>query len=143
MAWTYNTSQVGSSGLATVRMLIGDTDYDDQLLLDAEVKYFVSNEPNYYYAASGACRSIAAKYARKVDKAVGDLKLSLSQRTVAYLEMAKDFKRKAILTAPVNVYAGGISISDKDTVEADSDRPTPSFYREQFDYPGSVVPSSC
>lgn len=143
MAWTYNSSQVGSSGLATVRMLIGDTTYGDQLLLDAEVKYFVDNEANYSLAGAAAAKTLAMKFARKADKAIGDLRITYGHMVDNYLKLSKELRTAALRSAPVNVYAGGISVSDKDTVEANSDRVTPAFYREQFDYPGSVVPSSC
>jgi len=143
MAWTYNSSNVGSSGLATVRMLIQDTDSGDQLFSDSEIGYYVDSAANYTLAAVAAARTLAMKFGRKADKAVGDLKITYSHMVANYLKMASDLRSAALRAAPVNVYAGGISVSDKDTVKADTDRTEPSFYRNQFDYPGSTVSSSC
>ena len=40
------------------------------------------------------------------------------------------------------VYAGGISISDKDDRRADTDRVQPRFKRGQFDFPGTIRPTT-
>lgn len=40
------------------------------------------------------------------------------------------------------MYAGGISVSDIQTWEADTDRPTPKFGLGQFDFPGTIDPTS-
>lgn len=40
------------------------------------------------------------------------------------------------------LYTGGISISDKQSRESDTDRVNPRFNRGQFDYPGTIGPNS-
>jgi hypothetical protein len=40
------------------------------------------------------------------------------------------------------MYAGGISVSDIATWEADTDRPAPMFNRGQFKFPGTVDPTT-
>lgn len=40
-----------------------------------------------------------------------------------------------------DLYAGGISVSDKQVRESDSNRVSPRFSRDMFDFPGTVDPS--
>lgn len=40
------------------------------------------------------------------------------------------------------LYAGGISISDKQTYESNSDRTAPRFHREQFRFSGTIAPTT-
>lgn len=128
MSWTYN------SGVTTtndkVRLLIGDTDSTDPLLTDAELNFLTGQAGSIYGVAALACQAIAAKYARQVDKRVGDLALSSSQKAKHYAAEAQKYaKLGAILVTPI---AGGISIDAKDVVDSDSDRVRPSFSRGQF-----------
>ena len=48
----------------------------------------------------------------------------------------------ATRTSIAPVYAGGISISDKQANEADTNRVPPRFSRDQFAFPGTVRPGS-
>jgi len=64
--------------------------------------------------------SLIAKYARFVDESVGDLKLSYTQRVTHYETLLKKLERKQAVYGG-NVYAGGISHTDKDTNDTDSD----------------------
>lgn len=41
-------------------------------------------------------------------------------------------------TSTAKIYAGGISVTDKQNQEADTDRVTPRFMRDQFDFPGTI-----
>lgn len=134
MTWTYGGDPENSDRDA-VRLLIGDTDTNDQQLTDAEVDYFLSKSSSVYRAAISAVRALIAKYARKVTKAVGDLRLSLSDRLGAYEALLEQLQ--ADRGAAALPHAGGISVDRKDDVEEDTDRVTPSFERDQFSYPGT------
>ena len=138
MTWTYNSSAVGSSDLSTVRLLIGDNSSSDPLLQDEEINYFLSVEAGTNYAAASACEAIASSFARKVDKTVGNLSISASQKSKQYADMARSLRHRANLRAAANVYAGGISVSDKNTVTADSDRVAPAFTMDMHDYSGAL-----
>jgi hypothetical protein len=66
---------------------------------------------------------------------VGDLKILASQKHEAYLRLAEE-----LATAPVGaenagagIFAGAIRISQKETVEGDSNRTVPSFKRGLMD----------
>ena len=126
MAFTYD-GDPANSDLEAVRFLIGDTDSTDALLQDAEVNWGLSQNSNIYFAASIAAETIASKFARKVDKAVGDLRQSYSQQSKQYRTLAADLKRQASLKGSILPYAGGISVSDKESVEENTDRTSPNF----------------
>jgi len=85
-------------------------------------------------------RHLAAKFSRKADKNVGDLKISFSQLAKQYLEQAKAYENKD--DDEINSYypgstpySGGISISEKDSVESDTDRVTPNISKNMHDNP--------
>jgi hypothetical protein len=130
MGWTYDATDI-SSDLAKVRLLIGDTDTNDQQFDDAEVNFFINQAGNVWGAAAQACEALASNYARRVDKAVGRTRLSASQRVKHYLDLAKKLKAQGTRLAIPK--AGGISIAEKQTQRDDSDRVGPSFHVGQFD----------
>lgn len=141
MTWTYaaapdTTTAAGKRD--AIRILIGDTDTTDQLLSDEAISFFIGQEPGVYHAGAQAASAIAATFARQADKAVGDLRLSASQQAIAYRELAKDLKRRAVSTA--GIWSGGISIADKQAREDDTDRAFPFFSRRLHAVPG-VDPS--
>lgn len=134
MTWTY-AGNPAASNTAAVRFEIGDTDSNDQLITDEEIAYLLTQNGTVSLAAVAACEAIAAKFSRMVDKAVGDLRLSASQKSEQYLKLAQTLKRKGALKNAMP-YSGGISIADKQANENDTDRVPPPFTTTQFDVPG-------
>lgn len=135
MSWNYSGNPA-SSNLDAVRFLIGDVDTTDQQLANEEINYLLAQAGNNVYkAAANGALSIASKYARLVDKSVGDLSLSYSQRKDAYEAMAARLTKQASSRSAVP-YAGGISVSDKEIDKTDADAVQPAFVRGQFDFPG-------
>lgn len=134
MSWSYS-GDPNLSRLDAVRFLVGDTDIDDQLLSDEEIIYIEESVSNIYIAGSRASEAIAGKFSRLADKSLGDYSISLSQKASAYLELAGrlSHRAKADLAKKVKPYAGGISVSDKETVELDFDRVNPAFKKDIFD----------
>lgn len=94
MSWTYS-GDPATNDKDKVRFLIGDTDQTDQLLQDEEITYLLSETPNVLLVASRAAKAIAAKFSRQADKAVGDLRISLSQKAQAYMALAADLEKRA------------------------------------------------
>lgn len=135
MSFSY---EPGASDKDTVRLLVGDTDETKRQLHDEEIAWFLAQNSSVYVAASEAAKAIAALYARQVDKEVGDLSISASQRQKHYLDLAKQLRSRAALS--VAPYAGGISRSDKQSVESNTDRVRPAFERGQWDSPGVSNP---
>ena len=134
MTWTYSST----SGLDRdyVRLRIGDTVTADPLLTDEEIAALVTNEGDKHLAAAAAADTLAAQFARKVDKTVGKLSISNSQAFTHFSALAKRLRSEITMTG--GLYAGGISVSDKNEDKSDSDRVDPAFFVGQFEYPGSV-----
>ncbi len=133
MAWTYDENP-SSVPRDAVRLLIGDTDTTDQQLSDGEIAFYLAEEDSTYAAAVQACYAIAAKYVRLTDKSVGDLRISYSQRQIAYKELAKFLIEKAGMSQGM-MYAGGISVDDKQDTKEETDRVQPAFNINRFKHP--------
>lgn len=140
MTWTYS-GDPSSSARDAIRFLIGDTDTTDQLISDEEIAW-VNTEASgtatattaLYDAAARCCLTVASKLARQSDKSVGDLSVSLSQRSAAYKAMALEMKGLATRSGSVPVpYAGGITISDKEIDQENSDIFRTWFVAGQFE----------
>lgn len=110
--WTYSGDPTTSTK-DQVRALIGDTDWDDPLLTDGEINWFVTQRSTVYGAAAFACRSLATKYARQVDNVVGEMHLLYSQRTKSFNLMAQQFEGQAAQRGGGAPYAGGVSVAQK------------------------------
>ena len=106
-------------------------------LEDEDIDVLLSDHGSKERAAIAAARALGAKYARKSDKTVGRLSISASQISKNYYELAKELERNLSRTVGgTALYAGGISQSDKDSEEDDTDRVAPAFTRGQFDVVG-------
>jgi hypothetical protein len=125
MTWTYNSASI-TTNLAKVRLQIGDTDTNDQQLTDEEIQFFIDTEQTIYMAAYRCALALVAEYARKVDKEMGDLKLLAAQRHRHYLKLAAELKEKNVPGIPS---AGGVYISEKDTLEDNTNLVKPFFQR--------------
>ncbi|MBC7340956.1 MAG: hypothetical protein H5U02_00620 [Clostridia bacterium] len=95
MAWTYSGNPAGSA-LDQVRALIGDTDQENPILSDEEILFFLSEEGSARRAAPRAALAAAAKFAKEADKAIGDLRISLSQKADKYLQLAAALEASAV-----------------------------------------------
>jgi hypothetical protein len=130
MTFSY-TSDLGSP-LNQVRLMTGDVDTSDQQLQDEEILALTSTTGalaagSIYLAAAQACELIASRYARQVTTKVGTLSAVLSDRMQHYRDRAKDLRRQNVRYGGVSPYLGGSSISDKQGIESNSDRKSPSF----------------
>ena len=98
MTWSYS-GDPSSSAMDEVRFLIGDTDASSQMMSNEEIAYLVTVSPDggtrysNYPAAISACRSLAAKYAKQIDKTVGSLSISYSQKHTQYLSLAAELQK--------------------------------------------------
>lgn len=118
-----------ASAADMVRFLLGDTDTANVLLTDSEITALLtihSDEP--YAAAIAAAKSLAARYARRVDKRVGDLSISWSQVSKNFRDLAVQLSNQHLsISDALAPYAGGISVSDKAANAADTDVVQPYF----------------
>lgn len=127
MTWSYNTNLLSSNPKDAVRLLIGDVLSTDPQLQDEEINYLVSSRGTLYGAAADCCRAMAAKFSRSVDQQAGTSKNAYSQMAKAYTLKASEFETKAVLNGAAMPYAGGISLSDKQTQDLNTDRVQPQF----------------
>ena len=139
MTWTYG-GDPSASALAAIRFLTGDTDTNDQLINDEEIAW-TNNQVTgadtattaLYEVSYRVMVAIASKFSRLADQSVGDLKVDMYQKATNAREQAKLLYAQASRegTTPTP-YAGGISVSDKEIDEDNSDIVQPYFSRGQF-----------
>ena len=140
MSWSYNPADLGtttaSGRLNSVRLLIGDTDTTDQIMQDEEIIFaLVQTTDNVYYAGSWACHMIASKYSRLVDLKIEGSSTNYSELSKQYITMSDHLNDLGKRTngRSLGVSAGGISITDMQVAQDDTDRVDPAFRTQQFD----------
>jgi hypothetical protein len=96
MSWTFAPT------LATprdrVRVNIGDTNADDPQLADETLDALLTLTPDERRASAQACRLLAAKFAREVDRDIRDSTIREGDRSAHYLKLAAQFDRSAMAT---------------------------------------------
>lgn len=122
-----------SSTKDEVRFLIGDTNSRDPQILDAEIAYLIGTEGSALDAAIAACIAIDARYSREVDATDEDAQGTKTKRgrevlAKHYRDLADDLRRRR--TKPVAAYAGGLSVSEKESARAQTDDTQPAFTRD-------------
>jgi len=144
MAWSYNASDLdtttASGRLNTVRLLLGDTDTNDQQVQNEEVTFALAQaNDNVYFAAAWLARTVAAQYARKVNTSLdGALSADYSDLQKQYLGMAENLEYQGKKSGAVlGVVAGGITKSGITTVRENTNRVEGSFRRDRFRNPPS------
>ena len=144
MAFSYNSSDLNtdtaSGRLNTVRLLLGDTDYDDPQTHDEEVLFAIAQaNNNVYSAASWLARTISSQYARKVDVQIdGALSAKYSDLSKQYKALAETLEYQGKKSgAVVGVAAGGLTKTDIERVRSNTDRIEGSFRRDRFRNPPS------
>ena len=97
-------------------------------------------QPDVWLASSMAARLLAGRYASQVDKQVGDLRISYSQRATAWSKIADKLEAGAgQVISSSSVWAGGISVPDKATNAGDASLVKPFFSRTMMQNPPSDV----
>ena len=138
MAWSYDEGNLNTGDtlgrLNSVRLLIGDTDTNDQQVQDEEIVFGLAQANNNVYSAGAwVCRVIAAKYSRNVDSEIsGALKESASQLQDHYNSLADNLEYQGQKLGGLGIAAGGIKVSTVDGVRANTNRVKPEFNKDQF-----------
>lgn len=131
MSWTYSYNPEETPKDA-VRFLIGDTDKNDPLLQDEEIKSFLDQYSNgVIYSAMRCCEAIAAKFSRRVSESVGQIKMEFQQAAKAYRDMALDLRRR-LAVEDVSPFAGGISVAQKIANRENAALVKPAFTRRMM-----------
>jgi hypothetical protein len=144
MSWSYDPTNLDtdtSSGrLNVVRLLVGDTDTNDQQIQNEEITFALAQtNDRVYFAAGWAARTIASKYSRQVNTQIdGALSADYSDLAAQYAKLAEDLEYQGKKAGGIlNVAAGGITISDVNAVRENTNRIEGSFRRDQFKNPPS------
>lgn len=124
MTWTY-TNDPQNITLDSIRVEIYDIDEDNQLLSDEVINYTYSDEGSILGAAARCCEILAAKFANQVDKKLGPLSVSLSDKAKMYSSRAEELRNRASIEG--TPYAGGISDDKDDDFDDDDDLVQPDF----------------
>jgi len=138
MAWSYDEGNLNTDDtlgrLNAVRLLIGDTDTNDQQVQDEEIVFGLAQANNNVYSAGAwVCRTLAAKYSRNVDSEIsGALKESASQLQDHYNSLADNLEYQGSKLGGLGIAAGGIRVSTVDGVRANTNRVKPEFNKDQF-----------
>lgn len=129
MAWSYDSSLPENKD--KVRWLCGDTDTNDQLVQNEEILFALSDAgDNLRRAAAMVCDAIALKFANSLtlDKAPGSVSWDAAERAELFSSRAEKLRQEAITSgAGGGIFGGGISISDKQNREDDTDRVRSGF----------------
>lgn len=144
MAWSYNPSDLNTTTdagrLNVVRLLIGDTDTNDQQLQNEEISFALGQTGNStYMAASWACRTLTSKFARLVTTQLdGALSANYSDLMQHYQQLADTLEYQGKTSgAALGVRAGGITKTSVEAARADTNRIENAFRMDQFKNPPS------
>ena len=142
MSWSYdptNLDTTTSAGrLNSFRLLVGDTDTNDQQVQNEEITFSLSETgDNIYSAAAWIARTIASLYSRRVDTQLdGALQANYSDLAEQYYKLAEDLEYRGKTNGAVlGVAAGGLTISDIQAVRANTNRVEGAFRRDRFRNP--------
>lgn len=132
--WSYDPTDLATSSKDRIRIEIGDTDSNNWLLSDEEINYALTQERNFW-AAAARCAEMAASYLlRKADPKLGrSMQVIYSKAAEQYWTRARMLRCKAMGT--VAPYVGGMTISDKQTIDEDTSLVAPQFTKTMMQNP--------
>ena len=109
---------------------------------DAQLIAAISAED--YALAERYALELSAETAGKVDKSVGDLRLSLSQQSKQYATLAKQMQAKGQQAAGLTAvpFAGGITVAAKAATGANAALVQPAFTRDLHSLDSDVLDTS-
>lgn len=125
--WSYDVTLLGSSARTVVRLTIGDTTESLPLLQDEEIDYFLSvNGGSVAGASQAAVRAILAKFATMPSRQrAGLTEVEWSDLLARLTAVMEELDEQVAGT--VVPFAGGTSIQDITTRDANADIPKRAF----------------
>lgn len=140
MTWSYSVVGLATNKKNQVRLMIGDTNTSDQLIQDEEIEfYLLQNSDEVITSAVDCCEAIAAEFSRQADTTNGALSVKASQRAKAYLVLAERVRDK--LANYGEIFVGGATWDDVETLDDDSSLVQPDFKQRMFDIFGQKPPN--
>lgn len=131
MTWSYDPNDLGTSVKDDLRLEIGDTDVNNQLLQDQEIEWFITQENSYWGQAARCCEAIARFFMTKADVKLGRaLAITYTRMAEQYLDMAGRLRLKA--SAASVPYMGGVLIADKLALGQNTGVTQPAFTRNMM-----------
>jgi hypothetical protein len=144
MSWSYDPTDLdtdtASGRINVVRLLVGDTDTNDQQVQNEEITFALSQtNNNVYFGAGWIARTIGSLYSRKVDTTLdGALSADYSDLASKYSKLAEDLEYQGKKAGAIlNIAAGGITKTQIEAARANTNRIEGSFRRDQFKNPPS------
>lgn len=134
MTWTFNLADLSTSEKDQIRVELQDTDVNNQRLQDEEILQAIAVERNFWSAAARCAEWISRNYLMKADVRLGrSMQIQYAKMSEQYLNMAKSLRQKALGTMPP--FVGGMSVSDKETYNQDSDLVAPIWTKTMQESP--------
>jgi hypothetical protein len=137
--WTYG-GDPSANTKDEVRFLLGDTVQADPQVSDEEIAYLLGKWPDPYTAAAQGAAALSATYSRLIDRTVGTLSISYSQKSQQFAQLAKDLRAQARSpegaagAAPLTF---GIAWAEKDEKDLDTSLVPDVFDQGMHDNPDS------
>lgn len=125
--------------LDAVRFLVGDTAEPYQLA-DLEIEFALAQTEDSIYPAAAMCaRALSARYARRVDTRFETVESKYGQLARSFDMLARQLEAQAKKVGGLGLpLAGGLTISERDTINADTDRRKPFFYDGMMNNPPAL-----
>ena len=141
--FTYSGAPSPSNPLSMVRFILPDTVEASALFTDTEINAALALQPTVTYAAAALADILAGRFASEVDTAIGQTRISLSQKSEQWAKRAIALRKGGAGDLPggdgtgvknAEMFVGGISVSEAENLNTgDSDRIQPSFRIGQDD----------
>lgn len=129
MSFSYDSTRLEDE-INQIRLHLGDTDEDEPLLQDEEIRLMQSSSSSFRRRVAACCRLICAKVARDVDYRLSLLSEDASEVYERYKDMAERYEVMGSSNYP---WAGSILESFKDSTEKDNSLVKPKFKKGQMD----------
>lgn len=134
MPWSYNPTELATNEVYQIRNELQDTDPRDQQLQDEEIAYAITVERNFWAAAARCAELISRRIIRKADVKLGrTMQIQYVKMAEQYMNMAKALRVKAMGT--VVPYVGGMSVTQKEALTANTDLVAPLFSKTMMENP--------
>lgn len=124
MAFPTDPLDPTNNAVDRVRILVGDIDPSDVELDEVLYQYFLDvNSDDENLAAVQALKALVAKYAKACEEVVGDVEVKFKERYEGYSDLLDKFLKDPSfgILGTIQLYAGGLSFTEKRTDALDSD----------------------
>lgn len=102
---------------------------------DEAIAEILTLQEDVYFAAMMAAQSISGRYANAVDKQVGDLRISYSQKAKAWADVAERIQRMPKPISASSPWFGGLLVDEKQAEAIDTSKVKPFFTRDMESNP--------